>query len=216
MDEKNRNLIEIAKKKRYIALVEKVQRGTITSKELKELEAFEDPNDKPKIVDGTVDLPTLALYFEKSPRMIRRYVKQGMPVLRDKLGEISRFNVSEVFKWYYRFQLGVDENDSKDYWDKEYKKNRAQYYETLRKKEEGTLIDFKDHLSIVKNQVRSIKAGFLRLPKHIAPKLYQQDPKVICDMMDEEIRFIINQFAGAGQSVKNSKKDIKNDYAVRG
>lgn len=215
MDEKNRNLIEIAKKKRYIALVEKVQRGTITSKELKELEGFEESIDKPKVFDGTVDLPTLAIYFEKSPRMIRRYVKQGMPVIRDKVGEISRFHVSEVFKWYYRFQLGVDENDSKDYWDKEYKKNRAKYSEMIRKKEEGNLIPFEDHLSIVKNQVRSIKAGFLRLPKHIAPRLYQQDPKVICDMLDEEIRFIINQFAGVGISDKNSKKDIKNDHAVR-
>ena len=47
MDEKNRNLVEIAKKKRYIALVEKLGRGSLSSKELKELEEFEGNRSLP-------------------------------------------------------------------------------------------------------------------------------------------------------------------------
>jgi len=43
------------------------------------------------------------------------------------------------------------------------------------------------------------------LPKHIAPKLYQQDPKVICEMLDQEIRYIIEQFAGK-QNVNKAGK----------
>ncbi len=205
MDEKNSNLVEIAKKKRYIALVEKLQRGSLSSKELKELEEFEKSGQRPSgIIDGTVDLPTLCVYFEKSPRMIRRYVQQGMPVLRDASGEIARFKVGEVFKWFYKKQ-GSEEDNGKDYWDKEYRKNRAKLSKIELKQKEGEVIPFEDHVSIVKNQIRGIKAGFLRLPKHIAPKLYQQDPKVICEVLDHEIRYIIEQFAGKKNADKTGK-----------
>lgn len=59
MDEKNRNLVEIAKKKRYIAIVEKLGRGSLSSKELKELEEFEKAEQRPLdgVIDGTVALP---------------------------------------------------------------------------------------------------------------------------------------------------------------
>ena len=207
MDEKNRNLVEIAKKKRYIALVEKLGRGSLSSKELKELEEFEKSEQRPQgIIDGTVDLPTVCVYLEKSPRMIRRYVQQGMPVIRDAVGEIARFKVGEVFKWYYVKQ-GADEDSGKDFWDKEYRKNRAKLSEIELKQKEGEGIPFEDHVSIVKNQIRGIKAGFLRLPKHVAPKLYQQDPKVICEMLDSEIRYIIEQFAGKQNADKTGKRN---------
>jgi phage terminase Nu1 subunit (DNA packaging protein) len=207
MDEKNSNLVEIAKKKRYIALVEKLQRGSLSSKELKELEEFEKSGQRPAgIIDGTVDLPTLCVYFEKSPRMIRRYVQQGMPVLRDATGEIARFKVGDVFKWLYKKQ-GSEEDNGKDYWDKEYRKNRAKLSEIELKQKEGEVIPFEDHVSIVKNQIRGIKSGFLRLPKHIAPKLYQQDPKVICEILDHEIRYIIEQFAGKKNADKIGKRN---------
>ncbi len=205
MDEKNRNLVEIAKKKRYIALVEKLGRGSLSSKELKELEEFEKSEQRPAgVIDGTVDLPTLCVYLEKSPRMIRRYVQQGMPVFRDAVGEIARFKVGDVFKWFYKKQ-GSEEDNGKDYWDKEYRKNRAKLSEIELKQKEGEVIPFEDHVSIVKNQIRGIKAGFLRLPKYIAPKLYQQDPKVICEMLDQEIRYIIEQFAGKQNANKAGK-----------
>jgi len=207
MDEKSQNLIEIARKKRYISLVEKLQRGTLSAKELKELEEFEKSEQKKEtdVFDGTVDLGTISVFLEKSPRMVRRYIKQGMPVIRDASGEISRFKVSDVFKWFYASQN--PEDGSKDYWENEYRKNRAKLSELELKQKEGELIPFADHTSIVKNQIRGIKAGFLRLPKYIAPKLYQQEPKVMCEMLDAELRYIINQFAGVKNGDKNSKSD---------
>lgn len=209
MDEKKTNLAEIARKKRHISLVEKMGRGApLSPKEIKELDVFEKSEaKKPDIVinDGTVDLPTISLYLDKSTRMVRRYITQGMPIIHDKSGEIFRFKVSEVFKWYYSGK-GSDEDGGK-YWDKEYKKSRAQINNLLLAEKKGALIAFDKHVSIVKNQIRGIKTGFLRLPKHVAPKLYQQDPKVICDILDEEIRFIINQFAEALNANKSGKRN---------
>jgi len=207
MDEQNRNLTEIAKKKRYIALVEKLSRSTLTQKEVKELEGFEKANARPEIdvIAGTIDLPTMSVFLEKSPRMVRRYIDQGMPVIRDSAGEIFRFKVNDVFKWLYGSKAGDDEG--KEYWDNEYRKNRAKLSEIELRQKEGEVISFEDHVSIVKNQVRGVKTGFLRLPKHVAPKLYQQEPKVICEILDEEIRFIINQFAGMRHVNKAGKRN---------
>ncbi len=209
MDEKKTNLAEIARKKRYLSLVEKMGRGAaLSNKEIKELEGFEksESNKMDFVVnDGTVDLPTISLYLDKSTRMVRRYITQGMPIIRDKSGEIFRFKVSEVFKWYYS---GKDsDDDGGKYWDKEYKKSRAQINNLLLKEKEGALIAFDEHVSIVKNQIRGIKTGFLRLPKHVAPKLHQQDPKVICEILDEEIRFIINQFAETKNANKSGRRN---------
>jgi phage terminase Nu1 subunit (DNA packaging protein) len=206
MDEKNQNLIELAKKKRYIALVEKLGRGSLGPKELKELEEFEKVEQAKEtgVIDGTVDLGTISVYLEKSSRMVRRYVSQGMPVIRDSSGELSRFKVNDVFKWVYG-NKGKDTED-KDYWENEYRKNRAKLSELELKQKEGELIPFADHVSIVKNQIRGIRAGLLRLPKHVAPKLYQQDPKLICEMLDQEIRYIINQFAGVKGNDKADKR----------
>ncbi len=210
MDEKRTNLAEIARKKRYISLVEKMGRGSaLSAKEIKELEGFEKSDGVKNEVstnDGTVDLVAISLYLDKSTRMVRRYISQGMPVIRDDSGEITRFKVSEVFKWYYSGK-GADEDGGKEYWDNEYRKSRAQINKLLLKEKEGELIAFEEHASIVKNQIRGIKTGFLRLPKHVAPKLYQQDPKVICDILDEEIRFIINQFAEAINANKTGKRN---------
>ena len=64
-------------------------------------------------------------------------------------------------------------------------------------------------MEVVREQVRGIKMGFLRLPRYIAPKLYQQEPKVICEILDNEIRSIINQFAGAYNADKIDKGKSK-------
>lgn len=206
MDEKNQNLVELAKKKRYIALVEKLGRGSLGPKELKELEEFEKVEQAKEtgVIDGTVDLGIISIYLEKSSRMVRRYVSQGMPVIRDSSGELSRFKVNDVFKWVYG-NKGKDTED-KDYWENEYRKNRAKLSELELKQKEGELIPFADHVSVVKNQIRGIRAGLLRLPKHVAPKLHQQDPKLICEMLDQEIRYIINQFAGVKGNDKADKR----------
>jgi hypothetical protein len=207
MDEKKQNLVELAKKKRYIALVEKLSKGALTSKELKELEQFEKQDENKEIapLDGTVDLETISLYLEKTTRMVRHYIAQGMPVIRNAAGEIFRFKVSEVFKWYYdKYSF---EDAEKDHWDLEYRKNKAKLSEIELKEKERQLIPYAEHLTILRNQVRGIRAGFLWLPRYIAPKLYQQEPKFICEILDNELRNIIKQFSGAAYAKESKRKN---------
>jgi hypothetical protein len=199
MDEKNQNIVEFAKKKRHLALVEKLGKGSLTPREMKELQELENEEKGIKEImpPGEVDLATISVYLDKSSRMIRRYIKRGMPVVWDETNEITncRFKVADVFRWFY---AGLDSGeDNRSHWDIEYKKNKAKLSEIELKEKERELIPHTEHVSILKNQIRGIKAGFLRLPKYIAPKLYQQEPKIICEMLDNELRYIIGQFAGS-------------------
>ena len=86
-------------------------------------------------------------------------------------------------------------------------KNKAKLSEIELKEKERELIPHEEHISILKNQIRGIKAGFLRLPKYVAPRLYQQEPKVICEMLDNELRYIIGQFSGRYYASKDKQKD---------
>jgi len=205
--EDNSNLIEYARKKRHMHLVEKLGKGQLTEKETHELERYEKEakGETAELCDGTVDIATIAVYLEKSVKSIRRYVEAGMPAVKSPTGEILRFKVSESFKWFYSRE-GYDDG-SRTKWDIEYRKNKAKLSEIELKEKERELIPYEEHVSILKNQIRGIKAGFLRLPKYVAPRLYQQEPKVICERLDNELRYIIGQFSGsnhASQSVKEN------------
>lgn len=201
------NLLEYARKKRHMHLVEKLGKGQLTEKETKELERYEKEAEgqAPALYDGTVDLATIAVYLEKSVKSVRRYVEAGMPAVKSPTGEILRFKVSEAFKWFYSRE-GYDDG-SRTKWDIEYRKNKAKLSEIELKEKERELIPYEEHVSILKNQIRGIKAGFLRLPKYIAPRLYQQEPKVICERLDNELRYIIGQFSGSNHASKSIKEN---------
>jgi len=207
MAEESSNLIKLARKKRHIHLVEKLGKGSLSQKEMDELAEYEKEAEGqvPVLADGTVDLVTIAIYLEKSVKSIRRYVDAGMPAVKNPTGEILRFKVSDAFKWFYSRE-GYDDG-SRTKWDIEYRKNKAKLSEIELKEKERELIPHEEHISILKNQIRGIKAGFLRLPKYVAPRLYQQEPKVICEMLDNELRYIIGQFSGSYHAAQSKQKN---------
>ena len=97
------DIIQMAKKKRHIFLLEKMQKGkTLTKKELEELEQFENAGKKkPKplakqkekgnIVTG---VPAVARAIGCSARTVRNWIGEGMPELGGK-----RFDVDAIKAW---------------------------------------------------------------------------------------------------------------------
>lgn len=84
------NIMEMAKKKRHIYLLEKLRSaGTLSRAELGELAKFE-PGSVPGYATTQEDL---AAVFKVEPRTIRRWVKAGMPQ------EESGYNILDVQLW---------------------------------------------------------------------------------------------------------------------
>ena len=85
------NIIEMAKKKRHIFILEKLQKGVaLTKGEIAELEILE----LGKLKKGYVSTQDeLAEVFGVDPRTVRRWIKSGMP--KDEEG----FNILEIKYW---------------------------------------------------------------------------------------------------------------------
>jgi hypothetical protein len=84
------NIMEMAKKKRHIYLLDKLQReGTLSRAELNELAKFE-PGSPPGYVATQEDLANL---FKVEPRTIRRWIKAGMPQ------EENGYSILAVKQW---------------------------------------------------------------------------------------------------------------------
>lgn len=93
---KKPNLIEMAKKRRHLALVEKLAKGksstpSLSKSEIRELENFEGDPNTPGIVDSR---EKVAKVFGVAWRTVERWVKDGMPMTPDK-----KYNLLDIRSW---------------------------------------------------------------------------------------------------------------------
>ena len=199
MTEQKQNLAEIARKKRHLHLIEKLQSGkSLTKQEIAELEEFEAEPLAPTIVKT---MEEVAKVMDVTCRTVQRWKQDGMPSTKDGF-----YDLEEIKSWHVLRNQKYKDQDGKAYWDEKIQQYKAELLKIELKKATAELIPFSEHSSILKNQIRGIKMGFLRLPHYIAPKLYQQEPKLICEILDNEIRAIISQFSGVPYADKDRKE----------
>ena len=196
---RKQSIADIASKKRYIHLVEKMQRGTLTRPEIAELRQFEAEPLSATIVKTAEEV---AKVMDVTYRTVQRWKREGMPVTKD-----GYYDLEEIKSWHLSKDEKGKRAKGKDFWDEKISKYKAELLKIELQKATGEVILFADHLAIMKNTIRGIKMGFLWLPRYIAPKFYQQDPKVICEILDNELRNIIRQFAGGKDEHKITPLD---------
>lgn len=201
MTEQSQNLAEIASKKRYIHLVEKMQRGTLTRSEITEMRQYE-AGSLPATIVKTVE--EVAKVMGVTYRTVQRWKLDGMPSTKEGF-----YDLEEIKSWHVQRSQRFKEQDGRAYWDEKISEYKAELLRLEVKKATSEVILYREHVEIIREQIRGIKMGFLRLPHYIAPKLYQQEPKVICEILDNEIRSIINQFAGVYNANKTDKGKSK-------
>lgn len=96
------SVVEMAKKKRHIHLLEKLQRGkTLSRAETNEIEKFERGSVPPGYVTTQEEV---AEAFGVDPRTVRRWAIKGMP--RDAHG----YNILKIDKWRQRKDDGSEED----------------------------------------------------------------------------------------------------------
>jgi phage terminase Nu1 subunit (DNA packaging protein) len=217
MDEqpkKQQDIIEMAKKRRHLHLVEKLARGksstpALKKTEIRELEEFEKGPGKP----GTVDSQEkVAKAFGVAVRTVERWAREGMPVT--SRGE---YDLIEIRSWRdFKKQKSTPGSSTKknlEYWDGEFrewkaKKMKKEYMELM-----GQLIP---RASVEKDLIRislSLKRAFLSLPRTVAPQLAGLDPREIESILSKRVKEIIALFA-TGEIFKTSSKKIKDAKTV--
>lgn len=166
-DKKKLDVLEVAKKKRHLALLEKVQRGKALSRgELRELKGFEGKSQLPAGQVETVEQVGKA--FGVTRRTVHRWIDEGMPK-----SDEGGYDLIEIQAW--RTLKGAhhkdDDKGEKEQWDIRYRQYKALLAEIEYQKRIGDLIPKEEVKAGMINRIAAVKMQFLSLPKRVAPQL---------------------------------------------
>lgn len=193
------NIIEMAKKKRHIHLLEKLQKNkTLTSAELKELAKFEGGQIAPGIVENH---PQIAKAFKVTVRTVRNWAAEGMPVMPD-----GKYDITDIQAWRLTRsdKKGAKKKEEGEDHDVAYRKFKALLAEIDYKKQLGELLPKEEVEAGRVERILAVKTAFLALPQEVAPQLVGLEPRQIQTVLDQRIKEIMETFA-------QDKKDKSND-----
>lgn len=208
------SLIEMAKKRRHIHLLEKLHRGksaspTLSKSEIKELEKYENDPNSPGVVDSQ---EKVAKVFGVSTRTVAYWTRDGMPTTPQ-----GKYDLLEIRAWrtLKKQKKGQSvKKDSLEVWDARFREYKARLAEIALKKASGELVSRaqveKDliHISL------TVKRAFLALPRQLAPQLIGLEARQIESILASRVKEIISAFADGQIFIKEKKGRKKNAKAV--
>jgi phage terminase Nu1 subunit (DNA packaging protein) len=201
------NLAEIARKKRYLHLIEKMHSGKPLSKpEIRELEEFESEPLEATVVKTMEEVGKV---MDVSERTVQRWKKDGMPVTAE-----GYYDLDAIKAWHDgRGIVDGEETEGKAYWDEKIRKYRATLLELDLKKATGELVSREEVERGRIARIIAVKRSFLALPTRLAPVLAMKEPREIETLLYEAVAEIIDDFAG-GADV--NKKTGQNNMDANG
>ncbi len=217
MEDQNKlkpNLVEMAKKRRHLHLVEKLAKGksftpTLSRSEINELKKYEGDPGSPGIVDSQ---EKVAKIFGVACRTVERWVKDGMPMTSDR-----KYDLIDIRAWRenrrYRNNKSNKSNaleNRKDTADAFFRECKAKLAEIALKKALGELIPREVIERELVQVSLTIKHALLSLPKQVAPQLAGLEPRPIEIILSNRIKEIVNEFAIGDIFSKSLKKSRKN------
>lgn len=184
---KKQSLHDIARKKRHLALVEKMSSGqTLRPGELRELEIYEGEQSDPHIV-GTMDAVGKA--FNVRQRTVAQWKRDGMPVEPGRkydLNKIRAWHAENINRRYIKTRAKTEDT---------YRSIKAEIEQLKLKKLKGDLIDLDEVQKGRVARITVVKRALLGLPKRMAPILSMKEPREVESILSETVEDIINQFA---------------------
>lgn len=211
---KNRyDIIEMAKKKRHIYLLEKMQKGKALSKaELNELKSFEKKNETkdPYVVDT---LEQVADKFEVSTRTVAYWKRDGMPVKPD-----GTYDIRDIQEWRHKRSKprSGDDDPQKaqlELWQAHERKHKALKAELELKRIKAELISRSEVERGLIDICVVMKRSLINLPREIVPKLLGLNPKQMELKLMERVKEIIQSFADETAFLVPKKNEDKKDKA---
>jgi phage terminase Nu1 subunit (DNA packaging protein) len=204
------NLIEMAKKRRHLHLVEKLAKGksftpTLSKSEIRELSSYELPPGSPAVVDTQ---EKIAKAFGIATRTVERWTREGMPVTPQ-----GTYDLLEIRAWrILRHQKGKKDKKNTIDWDERYREYKAKMAEITLKKTIGELIP-KDIIEKELIQISiGVKRALLALPRQVAPQLVGLEARQIDALLTNRIKEAIQAIADGKFLVKKVKNDKSASY----
>ena len=183
------NIVEVAKKKRHIHLLQKIQQGgTLSAGELRELQKLEN-SDLPVGVLETQE--QVAKAFKVTLRTVQRWIREGMPKTPESFYDIIDVQAWRILRNYH----GQGNDTDKEKWDTKFRQMRALLAEMEYKKRLGELITREEVEEGRVRRILAVKQALLSFPSYIAPQVVGVDVRMAREILDKRIREIIDGFA---------------------
>jgi DNA-binding transcriptional regulator YiaG len=160
---KDADLVTLAKKKRYIALLEKMQRGQILSpSEIKEIEK----RQKGPVKQGAVStIEEVAMAFGVSVRTVFNWLRDGAPA-----GD-GEYDLLALSAWRTMRSNHKPGKGEKEQWDVEYRRVKFLLAEIELKQKLGELLPRQEVEENMSRAFLKIRMQFQALPRRIVPQL---------------------------------------------
>lgn len=186
------NVIEMAKKQRHIHLLSQIQKSkALKPSELKELAKLENQQEEPGIVDTQEQVSKV---FNVSDRTVRDWVSDGMPRRSD-----GRYAIKDIQEWrFLKNHGGSGSGNGKKSkgtnWEEEYRKYKALTEELKYQQTIGKLVPREEIEEGLVQITVAVKRAFLSLPRSMAPKLINLEPREVEALLTTKIKSIIAMF----------------------
>lgn len=190
IEQDGKGLVEVAKKKRQIHLLDKLQKGKpLSTAEIRELEEFEGGTLPPGAVRTQAEVAK-ALRVDK--RTVERWVSDGMP--REPEGY---YNLIDIQAWRWVKNERGDDPDEKEKtkWDIKYREYKARLAEFELKKAYGQVLSKEVVEAGRVARILAVKSALWALPKVVAPVITTMEPREAEAYLRERVREIFIQFA---------------------
>ena len=193
------SIAELADKRRYLYLVEKMQRGALTRSEIAELRRYE-AGPLPDTIVKTAE--EVAKVMEVTYRTVQRWKREGMPVTKE-----GYYDLEEIKAWHLSTLAKGKRAKGKDFWDEKISKFKAGLLELELLETSGMLLPKEEVERDRTERIMAVKRAFLALPTRMAPILAMKEPRDIEALLYEAVCEIIDEFAGAKQDGQNKILD---------
>ena len=197
------NILEMAKKKRHIHLLQKIQQGgTLSAGEIRELQKLEGV----ELPVGTVETQEqVAKAFKVALRTVQRWIREGMPKTPEGFYDIIEVQAWRIMKKTH----GQATTDSdKEKWDTKFRQMKALLAEMEYKKRLGELITREEVDEGRVRRILTIKGALLCLPKRLAPQVVNLEIRQAEEIIKLRIEEIINDFASGGNGIIDDESSV--------
>lgn len=196
------DVLVIARKRRHIYLLEKLQQGkSLKPSEIKELDELQKAkNPEPPAGDSEGGLPPgvvstkqiLSLAVGKSLRTIGYWIAEGMPVRQD-----GTYHIATIVEWYtLRNVKKIDGRGAKTDTENILDQVRAEKGKIELEQLRGDLVNRRQVEDLQARKIMTLKSAMLTLPKRISIKLVGMDERQIFTELTQALTRMIRVFAG--------------------
>lgn len=181
---------KMAKKKRFIYLLNKLQKGEkLNPSEIKELERAEKEPNSPGIVEL---LEEVAKGFGVGHRTVQRWKKDGMPVNPE-----GTYNLVHIQRWRNDKNSKITGKKDKAYYERERLRIKVKKEMIELQKIQGSLVPMEEVKKGRIDRILMVKRIMMALPKDVAGILaMMNEPRDIEVYLTDKMIEICNIFAG--------------------